>query len=217
MDKLKIQQGSKLSIAVGDSGDFTLRSTFEKNLNAISFLISVPISNGKRLQVDEFQKLQIKYEISDSSYIVEGFVDDCVKHGVRNYWKIRKVSENREFFSRSSERVKIGLDIKVGKRWWSPQGVDSLEELDALTLDISAGGLAMFMDITLSVGEVVEVTLPSQGKKKEVHVKAETCWVRQTERGNAYRQIIGLRFIFMDAKERGKVEKYVSGLVASEE
>lgn len=217
MEKLKIQQGSKLSIALGNDADFTLKSTFEKNINDTSFLVSVPMSDGKRADIDEFQKLLFKYEISDSAYVVEGFIDDYVKQGIRNYWKIRKVSENREFFQRSNERVKSRLNIKIGKRWWSPEGVDAVEELEALTLDISAGGLAMFMDATLSVGEVVEATLPKQGRKKEVYVKAETCWVRQTEKGNAYRQIIGLRFIFMDSKEREKIEKYVSGLVPSEE
>lgn len=218
MEKLKIRQGTKLNIALEDNNDekFELKSTFEKNINDSSFLISVPMQQGKRLELDEFKKLYIKYEMGDTAFVVEGFIDDYVKEGIRNYWKIRKVSENREFFQRSDQRIKARLNIKVAKRWWSPEGVDALEDLDALTLDISSGGLAMFIDTTLSVGEIVETTLPKRGNRKEVPVRSETCWVRQTEKGNAYRYIVGLKFMFTNTKDREKVERYVGGLVPDE-
>ena len=218
MEKLKIRQGAKVTVIVmhQDKEALHLRSTFEKNVNESSFLVSVPIVNGKRADIDQFQKLLIQYDFNSASYAVEGYIDDYVKVGVRNYWKIRKTSENRQFFQRADVRIKVQIPLKFIKKWWTPDGIDQQEELSGLTADISAGGCAMFGNVTLSVGEVVDLTLPQQGRKKPVDLRGEVCWVRDTEKGNAFRYLAGIKFIFMEQKEKERVGSYVAALEPQE-
>lgn len=216
MEKLKIKSGSRVGIVLsGDSsGDFSLVSTFEKNVNEASFLISVPMYQGKRVDIDSFQKLLMKYELGGSSYVVEGYVDGTVQEGRRNYWKVRKVNENREFFQRTDERIKARLEVTFTKRWWTPEGLDSEEEMTGMTMDISAGGLAIFLNVPLGVGEIVEMVLPAIGRKRPVNVSAETCWFRDTEKGNAFRYMAGLKFVFINPKDKERTAKYMEALAA---
>ncbi len=62
MAQLKLRSGTKLFLFYAGerqvkSEDFVIRSTFEKNINESSFLISVPLMNGKRMEPDEEKKL----------------------------------------------------------------------------------------------------------------------------------------------------------------
>lgn len=214
MEKLKIKSGGKVELVLGggDKKPFEVKSTFEKNVNEASFLISVPMSQGKRLEADPFQKLLIKYELGGGVYVVEGYVDDVAQEGRRTFWKIRKVSENREFFQRTDERIKVNLEITFTKRWWTPEGLDSAEELNAITMDVSAGGLAMLMNAPLAVGEIVEVGLPSVKRKRGVSLSGETCWFRETEKGNAFRYMAGLKFVFITPKDKDRMYKYIEAV-----
>ncbi|WP_130861049.1 PilZ domain-containing protein [Bacilliculturomica massiliensis] len=214
MEKLKLKSGSRVGLVINGekNKDFSLTSTFERNINSVSFLISVPMAGGKRVEADPQKKLLMKYEMGGSSYVVEGYVDEELQEGRRHYWKIRKVNENRAYFQRTDERIKAELDVTFTKRWWNPDGTDSAEEVKGLTMDVSAGGLAMFTNVPLNVGEMVDMTLPPVGKKRKVSVSGETCWFRETEKGNAFRYTAGLKFVFINPKDKDKLYKYVDAV-----
>ena len=110
-DELKIRSGTKLRMALdvpfGKEPEFNLICTFVKSLDSASFLISIPMRDGAPLPLDDQQKLLICYGSAADTKIVAGYADDVVKEGIRRCWKIRRVSEQRQFFRRTDERLKV--------------------------------------------------------------------------------------------------------------
>lgn len=214
MKKSKIQSGTKLEIQLGEDtqGEFKLRSSFEKQVNESTFLISVPMKDGKKIQPDFMQKLTIRYESGDQSYVAEGYVDDVVKQGIRTFWKIRKSSEIREFFQRSDERYSVQTPVECVKTIWKADDSPESESIPGLTKDISVGGIAVYENGIFEVGEIMEVIFPGKGRRAPVSQDAEVCWLRDTEKGNPYRHIMGLRFVYTDDAQRKKVQKYITAV-----
>ena len=112
---LQIHPGTKLRMAldvpIGQEPSFSLICIFVKPLDSASFLISIPMKDGKPLPLDENQKLLICFGAGSEMQIVAGYADDIVKEGIRRCWKIRRVSEQRQFFRRVDERLRAAIRL----------------------------------------------------------------------------------------------------------
>ena len=216
---LKIKTGTKLRMAydaeLGKEPNFNMICTFNRSLNESAFLISIPVVNGKALEVDENQKLLIQYGGGNDAMIFAGYVDDTVKEGVRRYWKIRRVSEQRQFFQRADERVKVTLRVEYSQETWALNADGEIPKEDGMSLDISAGGAAIFMNRHFDVGEIVELNLPRVGTSEKGQALTEVgtvCWVREAPRGSMYRMLCGLQFRFGDPTEKEQLQGYLSNV-----
>lgn len=216
---IKIKSGTKLSLAfdapVGQEPQFNLVCTFAKSLDESAFLISIPMKGGKALPLDENQKLLIRYKQGSESMILAGYADDIVKDGLRRYWKIRRVTEQRQFFQRADERLKVALGIQYVQDTWPVNFDGIIEKEEGMSLDISAGGLALYLNRVFNVGEVCEITLPNIGIAKEgkgCELVAAVCWNREAPKGSIYRNICGLQFRYADDEEKERVKKYLDYL-----
>lgn len=227
MAATKIRQGARLQIVIeGDTSEkkkrgkkvdeFTLRSTFEKNLDEATFLISVPLKDGKRVEPDSFKKLIIRYGEGASQYIVEGYVDDVVKIGIRQYWKIRKVTNERSFSQRADDRYTFEEIIMYTKYSWLTDSTLDKPAEPGKCIDMSAGGIAFYETDEMSVGEIIEVTFPTLGRTKAgkgFTVRGEVCWQRGADKGAGYKFKTGIKFVFELTDERDMVKAYM-GVVA---
>ncbi|MCR5459813.1 MAG: PilZ domain-containing protein [Acetatifactor sp.] len=216
---LKIKAGTKLRMAydaeLGKEPNFNMICTFNKSLNESAFLISIPVVNGKPLEVDESQKLLIQYGSGSDAMIFAGYVDDTVKEGVRRYWKIRRVSEQRQFFQRADERVKVTLRIEYSQETWELNADGEISKEDGMTLDVSAGGAAVFMNRHFDVGEIVTLNLPRVGTSAKGQALTEignVCWVREAPKGSMYRLLCGLQFRFSDSSEKEQLQDYLTNV-----
>ena len=103
--ELRIKSGTKLRMAldvpIGEQPKFNMICTFVKSVDVASFLISIPMVDGKPMPIDERRKLLIRYGTDKDAMIVAGYADDVVKEGIRRCWKIRRVAELRQFFQRA--------------------------------------------------------------------------------------------------------------------
>ena len=217
--ELKIRSGTKLSLAfdvpVGEDPQFNLICTFAKSLDESAFLVSVPMKEGKALPLDESQKLLIRYGQGEESMILAGYADDIVKEGLHRYWKIRRVTEQRQFFKRADKRLKVALGIEYVQDTWPVNYDGIIEKEEGLSLDISAGGLALYLNRVFNVGEICEVTLPNIGTSEEgagCELVTVVCWNRQAPKGSLYRNICGLQFRYGDDAEKERIRAYLSYL-----
>ena len=217
--ELKIKTGTKLQLAydaaMGQEPNFNMVCTFNKSLNASAFLISIPMVNGKALEVDETQKLLIRYGTGNDSMILAGYVDDIVKEGIRRYWKIRSVAEQRQFFQRADERVKVTLRVEYSQDTWPLNADGEIPKEDGMSLDVSAGGAAIFMNRRFDVGEIVELNLPRVGTSAKGQALVEignVCWVREAPKGSMYRLLCGLQFRFGDPSEKEQLQDYLANV-----
>lgn len=213
---INVKTGTKLKMAldvpVGQEPDFSLLCTFNKALDESAFLVSIPMKGGKPLEIDDNQKLLMRYEEGSETMILAGYVDDVVKEGIRRYWKIRRVTEQRQFFQRSDERVKVTMRIEYMQSTW-PANVDGeIVKEDAMSLDISGGGLAMYLNRRFQVGEICEIDLPNFGTSEEGRglkgIISTACWNREAPKGSIYRNICGLQFKLSD-EEKKHLNEYI--------
>ncbi|MBQ7565674.1 MAG: PilZ domain-containing protein [Oscillospiraceae bacterium] len=219
-DELKLRSGTRMQIAYDVPPDkepnFSMMCTFYKAIDESAFLISVPMRDGKPLLLDEHQKLLIRYTMADSPMIVVGYPDDEVKEGIRRYWKIRRVTDHRQFFKRADERVKVALRVKYRRLTALPGEESMTDEEDGMTLDISAGGMALYLNDRMDVGELCSVTLPRVGTTPEgasiPDIAAVVCWMRDAPRGSIYRRICGLQYRLDEGTQRQPLQNYVANV-----
>ena len=176
------------------------------------------MKDGKPLSIDDSQKILIRYsgEGNDNGMILAGYVDDMVKEGIRRYWKVRRVSEQRQFFKRSDERLKVAIPVSYMQETWRPNADGVIEKEQGMSLDISAGGMALFLNRRFEVGEVCEMSLPSIGTSEEGRgidgIVAVVCWLREAPKGSIYRNVCGFQFRFGEATEKERMKIYVANI-----
>lgn len=215
-DKLKIKNGTKLQMAfdvpMGQEPSFNMICTFSKSIDESAFLISIPMVNNQALPINESQKLLIRYGSGADAMILAGYADDVVKDGIRRYWKIRRVSEQRQFFQRTDERLKVTIRIQYKQETWDANDEGVIPKEDGMTLDISAGGAALYMNRRFDVGEICEITLPrigtSESGKSIEDVTSVICWVREAPKGSLYKFITGVQYRFPEPEEKQKMQGY---------
>lgn len=218
--QLKIKSGTKLQMAfdvpVDQEPNFNMICTFYKSLDESAFLVSVPMVSGKPLEIDETKKLLIRYGAGNDSMILAGYVDNVVKEGIRRYLQIRRVSEQRQFFQRADERVKVTLRVEYMQETWPVNDDGTITKEDAMTLDISGGGAALYVNRRFDVGEMLAVTLPRVGTSEKGRaiedIVAVICWMREAPKGSLYRMICGVQFRFGEGPEKKRVQSYIENV-----
>ncbi|MDO4487469.1 MAG: PilZ domain-containing protein [Eubacteriales bacterium] len=216
--ELKIRKGAKIQIAfdrgAGESPSFDMASSFFKALDESFFLISVPMKGGKQVTLDETQKLLMRYQSNGEDLILAGYADDSVKEGIRTYWKIRRVTEQRTFFKRADERLKAAIKVNYTMDNWPLNDDGTVDMEDGLTLDISAGGAAVFMNTRVEVGEIMMMTLPKIGTvddgNKIEDVVSVICWQREAPKGGLYKFLCGVQYRFDEGKDRDRMKRYTA-------
>lgn len=212
MAELQIKPGTKLQMAfdvpMGQKTDFNMMATFKETIDDAYFLVSVPMLAGKPLLLDENQKFLMRYSVGDNTFMIAGYPEAVEKVGIRTFWKMRQVAEQRTFFKRRDERFKVSMRLEYQR-----DNVDNPETEDAMTIDVSAGGVAIYLNDYPDVGEALQVQMPTirlQGERHELPVQLGiVCWVRQAPKGSLYRNMCGLQFRYADDIERETVKEYM--------
>lgn len=212
MAELQIKSGTKLQMAfdvpMGQKTDFNMMATFKEAIDDAYFLVSVPMLAGKPLLLDENQKFLMQYSVGDNTFMIAGYPEAVEKVGIRTFWKMRQVAEQRTFFKRRDERFKVSMRLEYQR-----DNVDNPETEDAMTIDVSAGGVAIYLNDYPDVGEALQVQMPTirlQGERHELPVQLGiVCWVRQAPKGSLYRNVCGLQFRYADDIERETVKEYM--------
>lgn len=218
MGTLDIKRGTKIQLAkdaaVGQEPVFNMLSTFNKELDESAFLVSIPMLDGKPLQADESQKFLFRYEEGEETRIIAGYVDDVIKEGIRRYWKIRRVTENRQFVKRIDVRMKVELPVKFMQDTWELNSQGEIEQESGETMDISNNGLAVYMNRWFEVGETCIFTLPRLGNASEGMPSREVvgviCWEIEMPKGGSFRFVTGIQLRFANTDEKVKMQEYVA-------
>ena len=215
---LPISRGIKIQFAldtpVRDEAKFDMVSTFHKELDESVFLTSVPMVDGKAYIPDENQKLLFRYTTGEESFIGSGYVDDVVKEGIRRFWKVRRMEEQRKVIRRVDVRLKVELPVLYMQDSWPLNARQEITKEHGETMDISNNGLAVCLDRRMEVGETCRFTLPRIGTpadgQPELEVVGVICWVREMPRGGPYRFATGIQLRFSDPEDRAGMQEYVA-------
>ena len=217
---LTIKSGTKLRMAfdvpAGQEHKFNMICTFTKAVDASAFLVSIPMVGGKALTLDENRKLLFQFGEGEEIQIFAGYADDEVKAGIRRYWKIRRVMEQRQFIKRVDVRMKVALPVQYMQETWALNLEGEIDKENGETMDISNNGLAVSMNIRFDVGETCVFTLPRIGTASDgiasIDVVGVVCWEREVPKGSTFRYVAGIQLRFADQEERKKMQDYVAGV-----
>lgn len=217
---LMIKTGTKLRMAfdvpAGQEPKFNMICTFNKAVDESAFLVSIPMVGGKALPLDENQKFLFQCGDGDDIQVFAGYADDEVKMGIRRYWKIRRVMEQRQFIKRADIRMKVALPVQYMQETWALNLDGEIDKENGETMDISNGGLAVCMNRWFEVGETCVFTLPRIGTVSDgiasIDVVGVVCWMREVPKGSAFRYVAGIQLRFSDMDERRKMQDYVAGV-----
>ena len=212
MAELQIKPGTKLKVAfdtaVGQKTEFNMMATFKGVIDEAYFLISAPMLAGKPLILDENQKFLLQYTLGENTFMLAGYPESVEKAGIRTYWKMRQVAEHRTFFKRRDERFKVSMRLRYLRDEASED-----EWKEAMTIDVSAGGLAMYLNDYPDVGEALQVQMPVvrvDGERCELPVQLGiVCWMRQAPKGSLYCNVCGVQFRYSDELEREAMKEYM--------
>ena len=215
---LQISRGTKMQIAfdkpVSQEAKFDMMVTFNKSLDESAFLVSVPMRDGKALVPDESQKFLFRYGEGEECNIVAGYVDDIVKEGIHRYWKVRRVTEYRQFVQRVDVRMKVELPVEYMQDTWALNVDGQIDKEKGQTMDISNNGLAVYSNHWFEVGETCIFTLPRLGTAEdgqpETEVVGMICWIREVPKGGSFRFVAGVQLRFSDTEERRQMQDYVA-------
>lgn len=215
---LQIKHGTKMRLAfdapISQEPKFNMICTFNKALDESAFLVSIPMVGGKALPLDEKQKLLFEYGEGEDTCILAGYADDEIKEGIRRYWKIRRVAEQRQFIKRADVRMKVALPIQYMQDTWALNSDGEIDKEKGETLDISNGGLAVYMNRWFDVGETCIFTLPRLGTASDGHTAQEVvgvvCWTREVPKGSSFRYVAGIQLRFANPEERTEMQDYVA-------
>jgi len=213
-----IENGTKLQAGYdggpGAPVTFDMLATYKETVDDTSFLMSIPMKDGRAIEIDENTKLLLQYNMGSEILVIAAYKDDEVKQGVRRYWKMRRVSEQRQFFQRADTRYKTALHCEYWLETWPlKDGVIPREE--ALTLDISGGGVAAYMALHFEVGEMMKFMLPRVGTNPEGAERenvAVVCWTREAPKGSPFRNVVGLQFNFAGEQDKEVFHQYIDNL-----
>mgnify|MGYP004682071197 CR=1 FL=1 len=215
---LNVRHGAKMRIAfdvpVGQDPQFNMVCTFNKALDESAFLVSIPMVNGKALTPDETQKMLFQYGEGDDVQIAAGYVDDVVKEGIRRYWKVRRVTEQRQFIKRVDIRMKVELPVQYMQDTWALNAEGEIDKENGETMDISNNGMAVCMNRWFQVGESCIFTLPRLGNAGEGQESRDAvgviCWMRELPKGGSFRFAAGIQLRFSTVEEGREMQDYVA-------
>lgn len=180
----------RLESKINDSS-YVLKAEYYKRIDDEKFLITVPAQDGKPQTIQESDKLYMNYNIGGEINELEGYADGYVKKGSKIYLKVRKTMGETKFDQRVSIRIKVAIKAKWDKLDKSGKNGDS----SGTTMDISGGGVSMYMDTRLNSGEKVELHFPKIKGSKEFTVKGEVCWITSTKDSDKQKFLAGFRFL----------------------
>ena len=141
-------------------------------------------------------------------------MDDVVKEGIRRYWKVRRVAEQRQFIQRRDIRLKVQIPVSYMQDTWALNTEGKIEKESGETIDISNNGMAVYMNHWFDVGESCIFTLPRLGNagegEEELEVAGVICWMRELPKGGAFRFATGVQLHFGSIEEGRKMQEYVA-------
>lgn len=215
---IQAKHGAKMQLAYdvppGQEPQFNMICTFNKALDESAFLVSIPMVDGKLLIPEETQKLLFRYGEGDAQSLIAGYVDDVVKEGIRRYWKVRRVTEQRQFVQRRDIRLKIQIPVTYMQDTWELNSEGQIEKETGETMDISNNGMAVCMNHWFQVGESCIFTLPRLGNAGEGQEARDAvgviCWMRELPKGGPFRFAAGIQLRFSSTDESREMQDYVA-------
>lgn len=212
MSKFGLKAGAKLDLTarIGDE-EFELKSSFVKEGGG-ALQLSTPMAGGKSWTLDKGTPVVLSWTVDGTHFSLPGAASGTVKQGIRTYLLVTPQDEVQRSERRAFVRVPAEIDVEILSGETVAGGERVMRTYPGRTSDISNGGVAVYTDAPMVVGETVDVVMVQKGKK--MPLRAAVCWLRPAPRTAGYRHSAGLQFFFLNSEEAMGVAKLTASLAA---
>lgn len=209
MAKLNLKAGAKLDVTVRrGTGELSLKTSFVKEVPGALHL-SMPMVDGKTYTPENDTPMVLSWGGDNADYTLDAVVAGTVKVGIRTYLVAKLDGEVHCTERRAFARVPAEIAVEIMSYDTGAGGARAGRVYPGRTSDISGGGVAVYTDAPMAVGETIDIALcPKGGKRQEL--RAAVCWTRPAPKQAGYRISTGLQFFFLNSGESLGVAKLVA-------
>lgn len=204
-----MKAGTKLDMTVrGNSSTLTLKTSFVKETDD-TIQLSMPMLEGKTYTPETGATITLTWGNDGTDFSLSTTAAGTEKAGIRTYLVVKHEGEIQRSERRAFARVPAEMEVEILSYDTAPGGDRGSRIYPGRTTDISGGGLAVYTDAPMAVGETIDVTLNQKGGKK-LPLRAAVCWTRPAPKHAGYRISVGLQFFFMNSGESLEMAKIVA-------
>lgn len=214
MANFAIKAGTLLNMRLGskiNDSSYVLKSTFVKKADEKSFLISPPTDNNGTVEIEKNDKVFMSCIVGENQYEFEGYAGGYVKKGMKTLLEVRDISDFTDL-TNFEQRVNIRIRVSIRAKCEKTVSSASHEEFSGVTMDISSGGVSMYLNNLVSSNEVVELYFPKIKGSKDITVRGKACWMKENEKGHSYKYLVGFKFLFDQCEKKEDVLAYVQAV-----
>ncbi len=213
MAKLNLKAGAKLDMTVRrGTGELTLKTSFVKETSGVLHL-SMPMTDGKSYTPETDAPMILAWSIDGTDFTLDAVSAGTVKAGIRTYLVAKPAGDVQRSERRAFTRVPAEIDVEITSFDTGAGGTRVKRLYPGRTSDISGGGLAVYTDAAVAVGETIDIALLPKGSKRQ-ELRAAVCWTRPAPKHAGYRTSVGFQFFFLNNNESVEVAKLVAAAAA---
>lgn len=210
MAKLNLKPGEKLDMAIrGSTEELCLKTSFAKETGDMVYL-APPIVDGKAYLPEPNSPVILSWGGGGSEFFLEGVFTGNLKQGIRTYLSIRCDGPVQRRDRRAFKRIPAELE---GEICTAPESTRERRISPCRTSDISSGGVAVYTNAAMEVGETVEITLCHKADRR-LTMRAVVCWVRPAPKLEGFAFSSGLQLTAASADESVEFAKLVAAIAA---
>lgn len=210
MAKLNLKTGAKLDMTVrGSSEELNLKTSLVKDAGD-TLQLSMPMVGGKPFTPETGMLIVLSWAGDGTEYSLECTAAGTVKQGIRTYMVVKHTGDLQTNERRAFARVPAELDVEITSFDTGVGGARVSRIYPGRTSDISGGGIAVYTDAPMAVGETIDVSINEKGKW--FPLRGAVCWIRPAPKHAGYRTSAGLQFFFLNSGESLEVAKLVAAL-----
>lgn len=232
--KIKKLLKENLLLEVYDSNNGVYYKSLIQEVDDESIAIGIPMKDQKQLLLPEGSEWEFRAIVDDALYfftskILGKKIDDQIplyliswpervkRQQRRNYYRLPCVQEIYFWILPPARDTEVNWEKKFDAAVRNNMNMDQLEETlgepkNAVTSDLSGGGLSFVYPNFFSEGTVLAIKLFLQSKREEKDflLKGKIVWTRKMEEGSrSVRYRYGVQFIDLSEKVREEIVRFV--------
>ena len=210
MDSVKLNLGDKIKLQLYDDSDVTLSSQelpsqYENSLPDGSMEIVAPIKEGRVVPVHRGVEMDVMFAQNGNMYTFKAETIGRRVTGNLYLLRIKPKTKIVKLQRRLYFRLECVLDVK-NRFFENMDDKDSIEYRDAITKNISGGGLCLLTDVEPKEGSFFDGIIDIGG---EINFKGKVVRVNELENQGKYRFEVGIEFTDITEQEREKVISFI--------
>jgi len=210
MDSVKLNLGDKIKLQLYDDSKETqdlqeLVSQYECSLPDGSMEILAPIKEGRIFPVHRGDEMDVMFEQNGKMYTFKAETIDRRVMGNVYLLRIKPITKIVHLQRRQNFRLDSILNVKC-RFYENLDDKDKIEYKDAITKDISGGGLCLLTNEKPKSGWYFDGIIDIGG---EINFKGKVIRVNELINTGKYRYEVGIEFVDITEQERERVISFI--------